>query len=89
LSGRNDSNHLFRTDMAKKKDRAFFICPRWNEVAEQARAAPRIHDRTLRAIKAGEPVARSTLRRALLAMRAASSSMFDVDDYIVRADRAR
>jgi hypothetical protein len=57
--------------MAKKKDRAFFICPRWNEVVEVA------------TIKGGRPVARSTLRKALLAARQASGSMFDVDAYIV------
>jgi hypothetical protein len=76
--------------MAKKKDRAFFICPRWNEVAD----APRIgtsgmitpipaHEKTLAAIKGGRPVARSTLRKALLAARQASGSMFNVDAYIV------
>jgi hypothetical protein len=25
--------------MSKKKDRAFFICPRWNEVADTSRLA--------------------------------------------------
>lgn len=76
--------------MAKKKDRAFFICPRWSEVAEAPRTgasamtAPiHIHDKTLAAIKAGRPVARSTLRKALLAVRQAMGSMFDVDAYIV------
>jgi hypothetical protein len=76
--------------MAKKKDRAFFICPRWNEVADAARiGAPgvttpiRVNEKTLAAIKGGRPVARSTLRKALLAARQASGSMFDVDTYIV------
>ena len=76
--------------MAKKKDRAFFICPRWNEVAGASRiGAPgttttiRVNEKALTAIAGGRPVARSTLRKALLAARQASGSMFDVDAYIV------
>jgi hypothetical protein len=76
--------------MAKKKDRAFFICPRWNEVEEaiqigaSGRMTPiRVNEKTLTTIKGGRPVARSTLRKALLAARHASGSMFDVDAYIV------
>jgi ribosomal protein S28E/S33 len=76
--------------MAKKKDRAFFICPRWNEVVEILRTgAPgrvttiRVNEKILATIKGGRPVARSTLRKALLALRQASGSMFDVDAYIV------
>ena len=73
--------------MAKKKERAFFICPRWKEVTDAPRMErgrpPHIHERTLTAIEAGRPVARSTLRKALMAVRQASGSMFDVDAYIV------
>jgi len=76
--------------MAKKKDRAFFVCPRWNEVADapwigaSGVAMPiRVNEKTLAAIKAGRPVARSTLRKALLAVCRASGAMFDVDAYIV------
>jgi hypothetical protein len=76
--------------MAKKKDRAFFICPKWSEVVAKAStgdagaAVPlRVNAKALRAIAAGEPVARSTLRKALLVARAASPAMFDVDVYIV------
>ena len=76
--------------MAKKKDRAFFICPRWNEVANAHAAGTsgmtasiRIDGKILAAIKGGRPVARSTLRKALLATRRASGAMFDVDPYIV------
>jgi hypothetical protein len=79
-----------QAEMAKKKDRAFFICPRWNEVAGAARIGAsalstpiRVHEKTLAAIKEGRPVARSTLRKALLAACRASGSMFDVDAYIV------
>ena len=78
--------------MAKKKDRAFFICPRWNEVVPPGMTAPiRVHEKTLAAIKAGRPLARSTLRKALQAVRQVSGSMFDVDAYIVdqRAARSR
>ena len=67
--------------MAKKKDRAFFICPRWNEVADTYRIGAsgmtspiHVHEKTLAAIKEGRPVARSTLRKALLAARQASGS---------------
>jgi hypothetical protein len=70
--------------MAKKKDRAFFICPRWNEVVPSGTSTPiRVHEKTLAAIIGGRPVARSTLRKALLAAREASGSMFDVATYIV------
>ncbi len=76
--------------MAKKKERAFFLCPRWNEVADASRGVVtgvngsiRVHEKTLAAIKAGQPVARSTLRSALQAVRQASGSMFDVDAFIV------
>jgi hypothetical protein len=82
--------------MAKKKDRAFFVCPRWNEVADAARTGPpasattiRGHEKTLAAIKRGRPVARSTLRRALIAVSHVSGSMFDVDAYIVDQRTAR
>jgi hypothetical protein len=75
--------------MAKKKDRAFFICPRWNEVVG-TRVGPsgrvtsnRVNEKILATIKGGRPVARSTLRKALLALRQASGSMFNVDAYIV------
>lgn len=81
---------LEQAEMAKKKDRAFFICPRWNEVAEapwigaSATSTPiRVNEKTLAAIKGGRPVARSTLRKALLTVRQVSGSMFDVDAYIV------
>ncbi len=77
--------------MAKKKDRAFFICPRWNEVVETLRIGgvgqgdtdPHQREEILATIKAGRPVTRSTLRKTLLAVRQASGSMFDVDAYIV------
>jgi hypothetical protein len=72
--------------MAKKKNRAFFICPRWNELTATSRTGQSgigISAKTLSAIKEGQPVARSTLRRALEAARAASGAMFDVDAYIV------
>ena len=81
---------LEQAKMAKKKDRAFFICPRWNEVADASRIGTsgistpiRVHEKTLAAITGGRPVARSTLRKALLAARQASGSMFDIDAYIV------
>ena len=84
--------------MAKKKDRAFFICPRWNELADASRNGKsgmttpiHFNEKNLAAIKGGRPVARSTLRKALLAARQASGSMFDVDSYIVdqRAAQSR
>jgi hypothetical protein len=80
---------LEQVKMAKKKDRAFFICPRWNEVAAprigaSGMATPiRVNEKILAAIKGGQPVARSTLRKALLAVRQASGSTFDIDAYIV------
>ena len=70
--------------MAKKKERAFFVCPRWNEVA----TAPAVTGgpgsvKIVAAIRSGQPVARSTLRKALQAVRQASGVMFDVDAMIV------
>jgi hypothetical protein len=72
--------------MAKKKERAFFICPSWNDIADPARTGGRpirVHQKILAAIKEGQPVARSTLRKALLAVCQASGSMMDLDAYIV------
>jgi hypothetical protein len=81
---------LEQAEMARKKDRAFFICPRWNEIAKaHGIVAPNrpipigVPEKILAAIKAGQPVARSTLRKALLAASHASGSIFDVDAYIV------
>lgn len=72
--------------MAQKKDRAFFICPRWSEVAGASvtgGASMRGQEKVLAAIKGGQPVAKSTLRRALLAARQASGVSFDVESMIV------
>ncbi len=76
--------------MAKKKDRAFFVCPRWNEVVdagrtegERTKAPIRINEKTLSAITSGRPIARSTLRKALFAAHSPSGLMLDVDAYIV------
>jgi hypothetical protein len=87
-----------KQQMAKKKDRAFFVCPRWNELAGDKPAgspgvtAPiRVHAKTRAAIKEQRPVARSTLRKALTAVRHATGLMFDADVYIEdqRATRVR
>lgn len=76
--------------MAKKRDRGYFVCPRWHEIADMARQQTSeltfpiyINQKTLGAIENGRPLARSTLRKALLAARYVSGSMFDVDVYIV------
>ena len=77
--------------MAKKKDRAFFVCPRWNELATAPNVAnsPIVNGltpgstKTVLAIKNGQPVARSTLRKALQAVSRASGVMLDVESYIV------
>ena len=76
--------------MSKKKDRAFFVCPRWHEVAAPhaagsvppGRAAPGA-SKIIAAIRSGQPVARSTLRKALQDARQSSGVMFDIDDYMV------
>ena len=75
--------------MAKKRDRSFFVCPRWKEVLAATRQPDGrtldidLSPKTSAAIEAGRPVPRSTLRKALFAVRRASGSMFDVDDLIV------
>lgn len=82
--------------MAKKRDRGFFICPRWQEAVAGPRDAAvpielDLHPKTLAAIADGRPVARSTLRKALRLAGRASGTMIDVDAFIVdqRAGRAR
>jgi hypothetical protein len=82
--------------MAKKKDRTFFICPGWKEVLGASRSTAahsdesiRAHGRILAAIEAGQRVARSTLRKALLAVSHTTGTMFDVDAMIVDQRTAR
>lgn len=77
--------------MAKKKERASFVCPQWNEVANRSQTIGEVgriglaigQGKQLTAIKNGRPVARSTLRKALTAFRRTSGAMFDGDAYIV------
>ena len=69
--------------MARKKDRAFFVCPRWAEVPGAADAGKVVNTKTLAAIAAGRPVAHSALRTALMAALRASGTIFDVEGYIV------
>ena len=74
--------------MAKKKERAWFTCPRWNEVAS---AVPdkALSAKTLAALEGGRPLARSTIRKALVAARLASGTPFNIGDYIVDQRPAR
>ncbi len=69
--------------MARKKERAFFVCPNWAEVPGAVDAGRIVNAKTLAAIAAGRPVARSALRTALMAALRASGTIFDVDMYIV------
>ena len=73
--------------MAQKKSRAWFTCPRWAEIAGST--PNRVSPETVALLKAGKPMARSTIRRALLAVRQASGSLFDVDELIVDQRPAR
>ena len=73
--------------MAQKKSRAWFTCPRWTEIAGSTSA--QVSPKTVALLKAGKPMARSTIRRALLAVRQASGSLFDVDELIVDQRPAR
>ena len=80
--------------MAMKKKRAFFVCPRWKELVDLSGSVPPAADRrtlSLRKIDAaildGQPVARSTLRKALVNLQQTSGSIFDLDAYMV--DRRR
>jgi len=65
--------------MAGKKERAFFVCPRWNEVPG---IIPAGTDKILACIEAGRPVARSALRRALVAATQRSGKPIDVNSFI-------
>ncbi len=70
--------------MAKKKEREFFICPRLSEVtSDLQKTSKRPHRKIVAAISSGQPVARSTLCKALLAVRHISGEMFEIDAYIV------
>ena len=69
--------------MARKKERAFFVCPQWAEVPGAADAGKAVNAKTLSAIAAGRPVAHSALRAALMAALRASGTIFDVETYIV------
>ncbi len=73
--------------MAQKKSRAWFTCPRWTEIA--GTAPNQVSPKTIALLKAGKPMARSTIRRALLMVRQASGSLFDVDELIVDQRPAR
>jgi hypothetical protein len=82
--------------MAKKKERAFFVCPSWKDVVRSCRStaphpdgAIRVHSRILAAIETGQPVARSTLRRALLAVSQATGTMLDIDGLMVDQRNAK
>jgi hypothetical protein len=73
-----------------KKDRSFFVCPSWKEVIGTSRStAPysdesiRVHGRILAAIETGQPIARSRLHKALLAVSHTTGTMFDADALIV------
>jgi hypothetical protein len=70
--------------MAKKKERAFFGCPRWSEVISDLQTTlvgP--HGKIVTAISSGQPVARSMLRKAPLAVRQTLGEMFNIDAYTV------
>lgn len=83
--------------MSGKKERGFFVCPRWNELADtpHATASPAASERAhgsariMAAIRDGQPVAPPTLRKALLAVRQRSGKVFDVDACIVDQRTAR
>ena len=70
--------------MAGKKERAVFVCPQWGEVAGSA-AVPASAGpaKVIETIKAGRPVARSALRRALVAASLSGGKPIDLDAYIV------
>ncbi len=73
--------------MAQKKSRAWFTCPRWTEIAGNTPAE--VSPKTVALLKAGKPMARSTIRRALLTVRQASGGLFDVDELIMDQRPAR
>ena len=65
--------------MAGKKERAFFVCPRWKDVEG---TVPAGKDKILAAIEAGRPVVRSALHRALRAASLRAGKPIDVNAYI-------
>jgi hypothetical protein len=77
-------------DMARKKDRAFFICPRWHELvsakqSDDATFAKAIHadSGTISKIASQTPVTRSALRHVLAGIRSAREGKLSIDAYIV------
>jgi hypothetical protein len=58
--------------MSKKKDRAWFVCPQWGDLVSQhyasdieAGRALNAHPRVLAKLRAGTPVAKSTVLKML------------------------
>lgn len=71
-----------------KKERVRFTYPRWKEIAS---AAPgnALSVKTLAALEGGRPLARSTIRKALMAAHQASGIPFYIGKYIVDQHPAR
>jgi hypothetical protein len=64
--------------MAKKKERAFFICPDWAKLTADIPRPLHIHPKHAAAIAAGQPVPRSTLQHALVEVSHASGKILDI-----------
>jgi hypothetical protein len=74
--------------MARKKERAFFICPRWRELVggadkETLARALRSAPRTIEKIATQNPVAYATLHGVLAALRGSRDIKLDVESCIV------
>jgi hypothetical protein len=62
--------------MSKKKDRAWFVCPQWGDLVSQhyandaaAGRALNVHPKVLTKLRAGTPVAKSTVLKMLRRLR--------------------
>jgi hypothetical protein len=78
--------------MARKKHRAFFVCPRWPELAflQDGPALARAlgsDPRTIGRIASQTPVPYATLRSVLAAIRGCRDIRLDVESYIVDTRR--
>jgi len=76
--------------MSKKKDRAWFVCPQWNELVSQhyasdtaAGRALNAHPKVLTKLREGTPAAKSTVLKMLRRLASRHNLGTDLADLVV------
>ena len=76
--------------MSKKKDRAWFVCPQWNDLISQNYASDTAAGRALKAdpkvltkLRAGTPVPKSTVLKMLRRLAIRHNLGTDLADFVV------